>query len=65
MKIAFRVIFMMPLFPHHYQSIPHFKNNPRYQCSLKSENIEILPILSAAFLKMAAIRMQFSSLPIN
>jgi hypothetical protein len=32
---------------------------------LKSENIEIWPILSAAILKMAAIQMQFSSLPIN
>jgi hypothetical protein len=32
---------------------------------LKSESIEILPILSAAIVKMAAIRMQFSSLPIN
>ena len=41
------------------------QNTPRYQFSLKSENIEILPILSAAILKMTAIRMQFSSLPIN
>jgi hypothetical protein len=41
------------------------QNNTRYQFSLKSENIEILPIFSAAILKMAAIRMQFSSLPIN
>jgi hypothetical protein len=32
------------------------QNNPRYQFSLKSENIEILPILSAVILKMAAIR---------
>jgi hypothetical protein len=30
-----------------------------YQFSLKSENIEILPILSAANLKMAAIRSRF------
>jgi hypothetical protein len=28
------------------------KNNPRYQFSLQSENIEILPILSAAILKI-------------
>jgi hypothetical protein len=35
------------------------QNNPRYQFSLKSENIEILPILSAAILKMAAIPSQF------
>jgi hypothetical protein len=35
------------------------QNNPRYQFSLKSENIEILPILSAAILKIAAIRSQF------
>ena len=41
------------------------QNNPRYQFSLKSENIEILQILSVAIFKMAAIRMQFSSLPIN
>jgi hypothetical protein len=30
-------------------------NNPRYQFSLKSENTEILPILSPAILKIAAI----------
>ena len=35
------------------------QNNPRYKCSLKSENIEILLILSAAILKMAAIRPRF------
>jgi hypothetical protein len=34
------------------------QNNPRYQFSLKSENIEILPILSAAIFEMAAIRSQ-------
>jgi hypothetical protein len=28
------------------------QNNPWYQCSLKSENIEILPILLAAILKI-------------
>ena len=33
--------------------------NDGYQFSLKSENIEILSILSAAKLKMAAIRSQF------
>jgi hypothetical protein len=31
------------------------QNTPRYQFSLKSENIEILSILSAAIFKMAAI----------
>jgi hypothetical protein len=35
------------------------QNNPRYKFSLKSENIEILPILSAAILKMAAISSRF------
>ena len=35
------------------------QNNPRYQLSLKSENIEILPILSAAILKLAAIGSRF------
>ena len=35
------------------------QNNPRYQFSLKLENIEILPILSPANLKMAAIRLRF------
>jgi hypothetical protein len=35
------------------------QNNPRYTFSLKSENIEILPILSAAILKIAAIRSRF------
>jgi hypothetical protein len=35
------------------------QNNPRYKFSLKSDNIEILPILSAAILKMAAIRSRF------
>jgi hypothetical protein len=51
-----------------FSSLPinsSLQNNPRYQFSLKSENIEILPILSAAILKMTAIRMHFSSLPIN
>jgi hypothetical protein len=51
-----------------FSSLPinsSLQNNRRYQFSLESENIEILPILSAAILKMAAIRMQFSSLPIN
>jgi hypothetical protein len=28
------------------------QNNPRYQFSMKSENIEILPILMAAILKI-------------
>ena len=41
------------------------QNNPRYQFSLKSENMEILPILSVPILNIVAIRMQFSSLPIN
>ena len=36
-----------------------FKTKNGYQCSLKSENIEILPILSAALLKMATIRSRF------
>ena len=36
-----------------------FKTKNGYQFSLKSENIEILPILSAANLKMAAIRSRF------
>jgi hypothetical protein len=31
------------------------QNNPRYQFSLKAENIEILTILSVAIFKMAAI----------
>jgi hypothetical protein len=35
------------------------QNNPRYKFSLKSENIEILRILSAAILKMEAIRSRF------
>jgi hypothetical protein len=51
-----------------FSSLPinsSLQNNPRYQFSLKSESIEILPILSAVIVKMAAIRMQFSSLPIN
>jgi hypothetical protein len=45
-----------------YSSLPinsSLQNNPRYKFSLKSENIEILPILSAAILKMAAIRSRF------
>jgi hypothetical protein len=45
-----------------FSSLPinsSLQNNPRYQFSLKSENIEILPILSAAILKMAAIRSRF------
>jgi hypothetical protein len=40
-----------------FSSIPinsSLQNNPRYKFSLKSENIEILPILSAAIFKMAA-----------
>jgi hypothetical protein len=60
MKIAFRVIFI-------FSSLPinsSLQNNPRYQFSLKSENIEILTILLAAILKITAIQMQFSSLPI-
>jgi hypothetical protein len=47
-----------------FSSLPinsSLQNNRRYQFSLESENIEILPILSAAILKMAAIRMQFSN----
>jgi hypothetical protein len=51
-----------------FSSLPinsSLQNNHRYQFPLKSESIEILPILSAAIVKMAAIRMQFSSLPIN
>jgi hypothetical protein len=42
-----------------FSSLPinsSLQNNPRYQFSLKSENIEILPILSAAILKMVSIR---------
>jgi hypothetical protein len=35
------------------------QNNHRYKFPLKSENIEILPILSAAIFKMAAIRWRF------
>ena len=35
------------------------QNNHRYQFSLKSENIETLQILSAAILKMVAIRSRF------
>jgi hypothetical protein len=45
-----------------FSSLPinsSLQNNPRYKFSLKSENIEILPILSAAILKMAAIRSRF------
>jgi hypothetical protein len=45
-----------------FSSLPinsSLQNNPRYQFSLKSENIEILPILSAAILKMAAIGSRF------
>ena len=40
------------------------QNNPRYQFSLKSENIEILPIFSAAIFKMAVIRSRFFSVRI-
>jgi hypothetical protein len=42
-----------------FSSLPinfSLQNNPRYQFSLKSENIEILLILSAAIFKMATIR---------
>jgi hypothetical protein len=38
-----------------FSSLPintSLQNNPRYQFSLKSENIEILPILFAAILKI-------------
>ena len=45
-----------------FSSIPinsSLQNNPRYKFSLKSENIEILPILSAAIFKMAAIHSRF------
>jgi hypothetical protein len=38
-----------------FSSLPinsSLQNNPRYQFSLKSENIEILPILLAAILKI-------------
>ena len=45
-----------------FSSLPintSLQNNPRYQFSLKSENSEILPILSAAILEMAAIRSLF------
>jgi hypothetical protein len=35
------------------------QNNHRYQFTLKSEHIEILQILSAAILKMVAIRSRF------
>jgi hypothetical protein len=38
-----------------FSSLPinsSLQNNPRYQCSLKLENIEILPILSATILKI-------------
>jgi hypothetical protein len=51
-----------------FSSLPinsSLQNNPRYQCSLKSENIEILLILSAAIFENGGIRMQCSSLPIN
>jgi hypothetical protein len=51
-----------------FSSLPinsSLQNKPRYQFALKSENIEILQILSVAILKMAAIGVQFSSLPIN
>jgi hypothetical protein len=50
-----------------YPSLPidfSLQNNHKYQFSLKLENIEILPILSAAFFKMAAIRSRFFSLRI-
>jgi hypothetical protein len=44
------------------------QNNPRYEFTLKSDNIEILPILSAVIFKMAAIRwfiqvLEFSKWP--
>ena len=45
-----------------FSSLPinsSLQNNPRYQFALKSENIEILPILSAAIFKMAAILSRF------
>ena len=40
------------------------QNNHRYKLSLKSENIEILPIFSAAIFKMAAICLRFFSVTI-
>jgi hypothetical protein len=45
-----------------YSSLPInslLQNNPRYKFSLKSDNIEILPIMSAAIFKMAVIRSRF------
>jgi hypothetical protein len=45
-----------------FSSLPinsSLQNNPRYKLLLKSENIEILLILSAAILKMAAIYSRF------
>jgi hypothetical protein len=45
-----------------FSSLPinsSLQNNPRYQFSLKLENIEILLILTAAILKMAFIRSRF------
>jgi len=45
-----------------FSSLPinsSLQNNPRYQFSLKSENIEILSILLAAIFKMAAIHSRF------
>ena len=45
-----------------FSSLPinsSLQNNPRYHFLLKSENIEILPILSAVIFKMAAICSRF------
>jgi hypothetical protein len=50
-----------------FSSLPinsSLQNNPRYKFSLKSENIEILTILLAAILKMAAIRSRLVSVRI-
>ena len=46
----------------HLSSLPinsSLQNNPRYKLSFKSENIEILPILLVAILKMASIFSRF------
>jgi hypothetical protein len=62
MKFAFIIIFTRSPFS---KWLPTKSSNcqwcpiPRYQFSLQSENIEILPILSATILKMAAIRSRF------
>jgi hypothetical protein len=45
-----------------FSSLPinsSLQNNPRFQFSLKSENIEILTIFSAAIFKMAAIHSRY------